>query len=58
MDSTLGENRTRFFDDFDVWSFVRQKKAEGLIRHIGFSFYSTPEELEDILVRHPEMEFV
>lgn len=54
----LGENRTRFFDDYDMWTFVQQKKAEGLIRHIGFSFHSTPEELEEILVRHPEMEFV
>ena len=54
----LGETRTQFFDDFDMWSFVQEKKREGLIRHVGFSFHSTPEELEDILVRHPEMEFV
>lgn len=54
----LGESRTRFFDDFDMWSFVQEKKAEGLIRHVGFSFHSTPEELEEILKAHPEMEFV
>jgi predicted aldo/keto reductase-like oxidoreductase len=54
----LGETRTQFFDDFDMWSFVQERKREGLIRHVGFSFHSTPEELEDILVRHPEMEFV
>lgn len=54
----LGEDRTRFFDDYDIWSFVQKKKAEGRIRHIGFSFHSTPEELEEILTRHPEMEFV
>lgn len=54
----LGEGRTKFFDDFDMWSFVQEKKQEGLIRHVGFSFHSTPEELEEILVRHPEMEFV
>ncbi|MBE6910093.1 MAG: 4Fe-4S dicluster domain-containing protein [Ruminococcaceae bacterium] len=54
----LGEGRTHFFDDFDLWSFVREKKAEGKIRHIGFSFHSTPEELESILSAHPEMEFV
>ena len=33
-------------------------KAKGLIRHAGFSFHSTPEELEKILSDHPEMEFV
>lgn len=54
----LGEYRTKFFDDFDMWSFVQEKKKEGLIKHIGFSFHSTPEELEDILNKHPEMEFV
>lgn len=54
----LGEGRTRFFDDYDMWRFVQGKKAEGLIRHVGFSFHSTPEELEAILTSHPEMEFV
>ena len=54
----LGESRTKPFDDFDMWSFVREKQAEGKIRHIGFSFHSTPEELEAILHAHPEMEFV
>ncbi|MBQ3893636.1 MAG: aldo/keto reductase [Mailhella sp.] len=54
----LGETRTKFFDDFDMWSFVQEKKRAGLIRHAGFSFHSTPEELEEILTRHPEMEFV
>ena len=54
----LGEHRTKFFDDFDMWSFVQEKKAEGLIKHVGFSFHSTPEELETILAAHPEMEFV
>lgn len=54
----LGQGRTKFFDDFDMWNFVKEKKEEGLIRHIGFSFHSTPEELEEILKAHPEMEFV
>lgn len=54
----LGESRTKFFDDFDMWSFVQEKKKEGLIKHIGFSFHSTAEELEEILTAHPEMEFV
>lgn len=54
----LGENRTKAFDQFDMWSFVQEKKAEGLIKHVGFSFHSTPEELEELLEKHPEMEFV
>lgn len=54
----LGESRTKAFDDFDMWSWIQEMKAEGKIKHIGFSFHSTPEELEEILTKHPEMEFV
>ena len=54
----LGESRTQCFDDFDLWTWVQEKKAESLIRHVGFSFHSTPEELDAILTAHPEMEFV
>lgn len=54
----LGEGRTRYFDEYGMWDWVQEKKREGLIRHIGFSFHSTPEELEAILKVHPEMEFV
>ena len=54
----LGEARTRYFDDFGLWDWVQEKKAQGLIKHAGFSFHSTPEELDVILNAHPEMEFV
>lgn len=54
----LGETRTHFFDDFDMWSFVAEEKAAGRIKHIGFSFHSTANELEKILIAHPEAEFV
>ena len=54
----LGEGRTHYFDDFDMWSWVQEKKKAGLIRHVGFSFHSTADELEEILTAHPEMEFV
>ncbi len=54
----LGEGRTKYFDDFDMWTWVREKKKQGLVKHIGFSFHSTPEELEEILKEHPEAEFV
>ena len=54
----LGETRTKYFDDFGLWDWVQEKKAQGLIKHVGFSFHSTPEELDAILNTHPEMEFV
>ncbi len=54
----LGESRTAYFDQFDMWSWVQEKKKEGVLRHVGFSFHSSPDELEAILQAHPEMEFV
>ena len=54
----LGESRTHFFEDFDMWDFVAQKTAEGKIKHYGFSFHSTPEELDAILTAYPDAEFV
>ena len=54
----LGEGRTKYFDDFDIWSFLQARREEGLIRHLGFSFHDRAAVLEEILKAHPEMEFV
>ena len=54
----LGESRTKCFDEYRMWDWIQEKQAEGTIKHIGFSFHSTPEELEELLQAHPKMEFV
>ncbi len=54
----LGEARTKVFDEFHMWDWIQEQKQAGLIKHMGFSFHSTPEELDEILTAHPEMEFV
>ena len=54
----LGEGRTKVFDDFDIWDFLQARKAEGLIRHLGFSFHDKADVLDGILTAHPEVEFV
>ena len=54
----LGPGRTEFFDRFGLWDWALERREEGRIRHFGFSFHSTPEELEKILSAHPEVEFV
>lgn len=43
---------------FDSFAFVARKKAEGKIRHVGFSFHDRAELLDEILTAHPETEFV
>jgi len=54
----MGPGRTNLYDEYDIWSLVQELKAKGLIRHFGFSFHDTPEELEKLLTAHPEAEFV
>lgn len=48
-------DRTHKIGGFD---FVSQKKAEGKVKFIGFSFHDTPEMLERILTEHPEIDVV
>ena len=48
----------RTFDRLNCWDFIREKKDQGLVRHIGFSFHDSPELLERILTEHPEVEYV
>ncbi|MDE5708539.1 MAG: aldo/keto reductase, partial [Alistipes sp.] len=43
---------------FDSFAFAARMKAEGKIRHIGFSFHDNAELLDEILTAHPETEFV
>lgn len=46
------------FENIDSFKFIEDKKAEGKIKHIGFSFHDNAELLEEVLTKHPEVEFV
>ena len=46
------------YERLDCFSWGLQKKAEGKIRHFGFSFHGSPAYLIQVLDRHPEVEFV
>ena len=46
------------YTQYDIWGYMRKLKEEGLIRHFGFSFHSTPELLDELLTDHPDTEFV
>lgn len=54
----LGGDRTAVFEKYGMWEFAQEMKAQGKIRHVGFSLHDGPEELEAILQAHPEAEFV
>ncbi len=43
---------------YDCFNWGVQKRAEGKIKHLGFSYHGTPELLVKIVDSHPEIEFV
>ena len=45
-------------DDLGAWDFFKGLKEKGLIRHMGFSFHGQAADLDEILSKHPEVEFV
>ncbi|HWS29725.1 MAG TPA: aldo/keto reductase [Clostridia bacterium] len=53
-----GGERTKVFEDYDLWNFVLEQRAKGLIKHIGFSIHDSADALDKLLTRHPEAEFV
>lgn len=46
------------FEQFDCFNWLLEKKSQGLVRHAGFSYHDSAELLDEILTKHPEMEFV
>ena len=54
----ISESNINIFNKSNAWEFGKRMKAEGKIRHLGFSFHDTPEMLDRILTEHPEAEFV
>lgn len=51
-------NRSTLFEEFGAYDFCLKMKEEKKILHFGFSFHGTPELLEEILIKHPEVDFV
>lgn len=46
------------FEKYHCFEFVEDLLDKGLVKHIGLSHHDGPELLEEILIRHPRMEFV
>ncbi len=46
------------YEEFDCFNWLLEKKRQGLVKHPGFSFHDKAELLDEILTKHPEMEFV
>lgn len=55
---SMNKSYLELAENIGAFDFVQKKKAEGKIRHIGFSFHDNADVLEEFLTRHPEMEYV
>ena len=53
-----GDTRTAKYDAYGMWDYVLEQKAKGVLKHVGFSFHDKADVLDDLLTKHPEMEFV
>lgn len=53
-----GYDHDKIYEELDCYNWIVEKKSQGLVKHIGFSFHDNAEVLDDILNRHPEFEFV
>jgi hypothetical protein len=44
-------------EELGLWDYFAKLKSQGVIRNMGFSFHGTPEDLDEILTKHPETDF-
>ena len=54
----VGTDHYKTYQELDCFRWLEEKKAQGLARHIGFSYHDNAELLDRVLIEHPEVEFV
>lgn len=54
----MNRQRLELAESIGAFDFIQEKKAQGKIVHAGLSFHDKADVLDEILTRHPEMEYV
>lgn len=54
----LSKENVKKVDEYHMWDYVKELKEKGLIKHYGFSYHDGPELLDELLTKHPDVEFV
>ena len=54
----LQRGNYRKYEEYHLWDFLKEQKAKGVLRHIGFSFHADPALLDELLTAHPEVDFI
>lgn len=54
----LDKKNFKAAEEYGVFDYLAERKRNGEIKILGFSFHDTADVLDEILTKHPEMEFV
>ena len=54
----INSHSIEVYNNLEVFDWLQEKKRQGLVKTIGFSFHDGPELLDQVLTEHPEFEFV
>lgn len=54
----IGTEHYELFTKFDCFRWLADKKQQGLVKKIGFSFHDHADLLDKVLTEHPEFDFV
>lgn len=54
----INSHSIEVFERLDCFNWLQEKKRQGLVKHIGFSFHDNAQMLDEVLTRHPEFEYV
>ena len=54
----IDRNNYQKYDNFHLWEYVKELKEKGLVRYYGFSFHGDPDLLDELLTKHPDVDFI
>ncbi len=54
----LQRSNYKKYEEYHIWDYVKELKEKGLIKHYGFSFHADPDLLNELLIEHPDVDFV
>ena len=54
----VGKDHYKVYKELECFEWLQEKKKQGLVKHVGFSFHDTADVLDMVLTEHPEVEFV
>lgn len=54
----VGCDHYKIYEELDCFQWLAEKKQQGQVKHIGFSYHDNAKLLDRVLTEHPEVEFV